>query len=172
MVVRKKIIIDGYNLIKANPAIFSKMSTLELQRMHLLKLLSSAPILQGHEVTVVFDGQSDSQQTRLQKKNWIRIIFSGKDLEADEVVQKLIRQQATREKLEIVSSDRKIQRTASDHQVMTISSQEFWKMLQPHPAKVVKSPDDEINPEQNLSKKELQEWLKIFRHRQNSVDKD
>ncbi len=172
MMVRKKIIIDGYNLIKANPAIFSKMPTLELQRVHLLKLLSSAPVLQGHEVTVVFDGQSDSQQTQLQKKNWIRIVFSGKDLEADEVVQKMIRQQAAKEKMEIVSSDQKIQRTARDHQVMAVSSQEFWKVLQQDPTKVVKSPDDQINPEQNLSKKELEEWLKIFRHRQDSADKD
>lgn len=171
MKVRKKIIIDGYNLIKANPIIFSKMSTLERQRTHLLKLLSSAPVLQGHEVTVVFDGQSDSQHMQLLKKNWIHIVFSGKKLEADEVIQKMIRQQATKEKMEIVSSDQKIQRTARDHQVMAVSSQEFWKVLQQHPVKAVKSPND-LNSEQNLSKKELEEWLKIFRHRQDSADKD
>lgn len=172
MIVRKKIIIDGYNLIKANPTIFNRMHTLELQREHLLRLLSSAPVLQGHEVTVVFDGQLDSQQPPLQKKDRIRIVFSGRDLEADVVIQKLIRQKAAQEKMEIVSSDQKIQGTARDHQVIAISSQEFWKMLHQHPARVDKFKKNEIKSEQDLSKKEFKEWLKIFRNKQDAAEND
>jgi predicted RNA-binding protein with PIN domain len=169
---RKKIIIDGYNLIKANPDIFSRMTGLESQRRHLQKILQSAPALHGQEILIVFDGASGYNLPRSEKKNRMQVIFSGKAQEADEVIQNLIRKKAPSNELLIVSSDQAIQNTAKDHQAASITSREFWKSLLGIPVETSRTSSDDISADRHLSEKEVQDWLKIFKDRDKSRHED
>ena len=168
----KKIIIDGYNLIKANPDIFSKMSDLESQRTHLLKILQSAPALLAQEILLVFDGTSSHSFPGTETKGRIQIIFSGKNQEADEVIQNLIRKNAASQKIQVISSDRSIRNTASDHRVSTITSHEFWRILLGSDPKTRQATNDNSSSNRQLSDNEVQEWLKLFQKREESDNED
>ncbi|OGB68510.1 MAG: hypothetical protein A2Y94_14085 [Caldithrix sp. RBG_13_44_9] len=168
----KKIIIDGYNLIKANPDIFSKMPDLESQRHHLLKILQSAPVLHGKEILVVFDGTTGQNFPPAEKKGRIQLIFSGKTQEADEVIQKLIRKNASSQMMQIISSDRSIKNTAKDHRVSTMTSQEFWKSLLGNHIKTSRAVNEDSSSNRHLSDNEIQEWLKLFQNREESRHED
>jgi predicted RNA-binding protein with PIN domain len=164
----KIIIIDGYNLIKANPDIFSRMIDLESQRLHLQKILRSAPALYGQEILIVFDGTSDYNLPQAEKKSRMQVIFSGKAKEADEVIQDLIRKRAPSNELLIVSSDQAIQNTAKDHRVASITSREFWKSLLGTQVETSRTSEDSMSADRQLSEKEVQDWLKIFKDRDKS----
>jgi predicted RNA-binding protein with PIN domain len=168
----KKIIIDGYNLIKANPDLFSKMSDLESQRTHILKILQSAPALLGQDILLVFDGTSGHNFPAAEKKGRIQFIFSGKNREADEVIQNLIRKNAAGQKMLVISSDHSIRNTARDHRVSAITSQEFWKTLLGSDPKTRPATNESSSSNRQLSDNEVQEWLKLFQKREKSGNED
>ena len=158
----KIIIIDGYNLIEATPEQFKKMPTLENRRNHLLKMIQSTPQLKNITVYVIFDGKSSERNHLKYRQKNISIIFSGKEQDADAVIQKMIRQNASRKSLHIISSDREIQHTARDHHARISSSQEFWKQLRDKRPVQTNLNKSVSGGEKELNKSEVQEWLDIF----------
>jgi predicted RNA-binding protein with PIN domain len=97
------------------------------------------------------------------RRNNIQIIFSGNQQEADAVIQKMIRQDASQNSIHIVSSDREIQNTARDHHARISSSQEFWRELRGQKSEQTSSNESESVRKEQLSKSEVQEWLDIFK---------
>jgi predicted RNA-binding protein with PIN domain len=168
----KKIIIDGYNLIKANPDLFSKMSDLESQRTHLLKILQSAPTLLGQDILLVFDGTAVHNFPASEKRGRIQFIFSGRNQEADEVIQNLIRKNAASQKMLVISSDHSIRNTARDHRVAAITSQEFWKTLLGNDPKISQAINHSSSINRQLSDNEVQEWLRLFQKRKEYGNED
>ena len=169
---KKKIIIDGYNLIKSHEVSFPKLISLESQRDHLLKVLNSSPALHSKNVIVVFDGSQLGITSGGFKHQQIRVIFSGKNKLADDVIQEMIRRDLHPEQLSIVTSDRTIQFTAKDHGAETIESPAFWKKI--HNQHSAKKNKQSILSEKdkNLSDKEVQEWMQIFKNRNVEDDEN
>jgi len=87
---RQNLVIDGYNLIEAAPEMFAKMPNLESRRDHLLKLLISTPRLRDSSITVVFDGKLPIGKPKKGSFRGIRVIFSGDQQEADQIIQQAI----------------------------------------------------------------------------------
>lgn len=161
----KKILIDGYNVIKAPRVGFPGFSSLELQREHLIKVLKSHPQLRGSQTMVVFDSRENIPPSRTQKYGKLTIIFAPPDKSADEVIQHFVRRSSQPGDVLVVTSDRRIQFTAKDHGARAMESHVFWQKLQMRKkSRAVDSaePKEGTTP---LSDREVKEWLSLFRNR-------
>jgi len=168
----KKIIIDGYNLIKSPLISFPDSDSLEAQREHLLRILQSYPALRNRQVTVVFDGGEPFPGPHSYKYGHIQFVFSGPKKQADDVIQRMIRKAPRPAELHIVTSDRRIQFTARDHGAEVTDSPAFWKMLHATPGPTGSEEHTGEKPADRLSDREVKEWLKRFQNRANKENED
>jgi predicted RNA-binding protein with PIN domain len=166
------LIIDGYNVIEAAPELFKKMPALENRRDHLLRMIRSTPYLRNKKIIVVFDGSSPQGTPKKYRHHNIQVIFSGAQQEADQVIQDMIREESPRKSLLIISSDHEIQNTARDHNTQTSSSQAFWQQSRPRRSNQNKSHNTDYSKEKDLSQREVQEWLQIFKEGQQGNDEN
>ncbi|MBU0490939.1 MAG: NYN domain-containing protein [Chloroflexi bacterium] len=85
---RRRVIVDGYNVIKQDPDLSElEKRGLALARQGLLARLRSHRFLRGDEIIVVFDG--DRERPTVRDEGGIRIIFSQADEPADQVILEL-----------------------------------------------------------------------------------
>ncbi|HFE65606.1 MAG TPA: hypothetical protein ENK14_14495 [Caldithrix sp.] len=166
----KKILIDGYNVIKAPRVRFPGFSSLELQREHLIKVLKSNPQLQRSQTTVVFDSRIYIPPSRTQKHGNLTVIFTPLNKSADEVIQQLVRQSSQPGKILVVTSDRSIQFTAKDHGARAMESHVFWQKLQTRKKNRSVGRGEPQEGATPLSDREVKEWLSLFRSRGGEND--
>jgi len=118
------VIIDGYNLL---PNIAVKGDTFEKQRLSLIAELQEFVFVNPSTVIAVFDGHKNPSMHRGNETHGkIRVVYSAKDETADDVIEAMIagRKLKAKEYL-IVSSDRRLQNYAQEHDIRWMSSQKF-----------------------------------------------
>jgi len=87
-VPRRRVIVDGYNVIKQDPDLGRlERRGLETARQALLARLRSHPFLRGDEIIVVFDGDRD--RATVEEIGSIRVVFSKADETADLAILRL-----------------------------------------------------------------------------------
>jgi predicted RNA-binding protein with PIN domain len=166
----KILIIDGYNVIHAEPHRFQKMTRLESRRAHLVRIIKSATTLQYDKIIIVFDGREVKQPALNESEGKVIVRYSSANREADDVIQQYIREKSHHSELEIVSSDNKIRNAARDHTLTVISSQQFWQKLSPKSQKKQTASEALSPTDRQLSNKEVQEWVKLFKNRSETDD--
>ncbi len=155
-------LIDGYNLIRKNPAAFSSMNSLEKKREHLIKLLRSDPELKKSEITVVFDGTPAEFPREKLRTSRIRILFSAKPEEADDIIRDIVRKKATGGNLIVVSSDRVIQNSATVHGASVMNSENFWRKIGKKKTKGASIQEGTAFQDRELSEREVKKWMELF----------
>ncbi len=169
MISSKKIIIDGYNLIKRVGGVFSGLPSLEAQRNHLLRLLASSSSLSGISIVLVFDSSWEGLPNPPVVYRNIKIVFSQNNKKADEIIQQFIRRSSSPGQLLIVTSDREIQYTALDHGARIMGSQDFWKQIQ---RPVSRKASASSLPDRELTDREIKDWLKLFNQKDQGEEND
>lgn len=164
----KQIIIDGYNLIKSVSEFTCKTVQLSAQREHLIRLLISSPFLHNKKIVIVFDGGDVKSSLHLQKYHNIKLVYSGNQTKADDIIQEMIRSSNNVNNLIIVSNDKEIQFTAKSHGATHIDSHIFWNKIR-NVAKQKSSHSQKFEyNNRELTDKEVQKWLKIFTDRKSN----
>jgi predicted RNA-binding protein with PIN domain len=107
--VGREILVDGYNVIKRDPAFHAlHMKNLGAARDALVRQLISKYRHTPHHVTVVFDGDGPREQTIHEQR--VRIIFSVRGQTADCVISRLAAQaRAQGKEVELYSDDLEVQ---------------------------------------------------------------
>ena len=84
----RHIIVDGYNVIRADPRLQSfERTSLELARETLARTLASSPRLVNDDILVVFDGRFGSRShVHLQRMGRIQLLYSARGQTADDVI--------------------------------------------------------------------------------------
>lgn len=103
----RHIIIDGYNVIRADPR-FQSLERVSLERARdvLVQTLASAPRLANDRVTVVFDGRNGTRaHTHAQRRGRIDILYSGRGETADTVIVSQARRLAGTARVVVVTND-------------------------------------------------------------------
>lgn len=103
----RHIIVDGYNVIRADPRLqsFERVS-LEHAREVLVRTLASSPRLVNDQVTVVFDGIGGTRQhVQSQRMGRILILYSARGQTADDVIVTHAQNQSSQAKVIVVSND-------------------------------------------------------------------
>ena len=120
-----RILIDGYNLIAALPALRSFFpNDLERARKELCDLLARYKKARAHDITVVYDGQGGpwggNESVRVKG---IKEIFTAKGVKADDVIIRMARENP--EAMVVVTQDREIELQCSKAGVAVLAPAEF-----------------------------------------------
>jgi len=118
------LLIDGYNLLK-NGAHSGHISS-NARRNFIIRLNNYSKI-KNHEVVLVFDGGDMGYPTR-ETIGKILVVYSGYKSSADHVIKDYILKYKGKDVL-VVSSDRELRKYAQEHNLTSISSQDFSFML-------------------------------------------
>lgn len=176
-----RLLIDGYNVLHQS-GLLGKGSGgvwLERGRKKLLDLLRESlepsMLLATH---IVFDAYSSSSiTTEITSYQEIKVHFSLGYENADELIEKLIREHHAPKSLTVVSSDHRIQRCAKAHRCRIFESAAWLDELPQRQrrskdaARIIETPREQT-ASQGLSNYEVQLWLKEFGIAENSNAKD
>lgn len=173
-----RLLIDGYNVLHQS-GLLGKGSGgvwLERGRKKLLDLLRESlepsALLATH---IVFDAYSSSSiSTEITSYQELKVHFSLGYENADELIEKLIREHHAPKSLTVVSSDHRIQRCAKAHRCRIYDSSVWLDELpqrqtrKSDTSRNIETPREQVTA-QGLSNYEVQLWLKEFGITENAV---
>jgi predicted RNA-binding protein with PIN domain len=124
-----RIVIDGYNLLKAMPECRAlEVLDPEQAREHLIALLGRYRWLKGHQVAVVFDGWLGGHLLpRRSHTRGVQLIYSQRGEQADDVIRRMAPQVAHQGV--VVTSDRLLARHMERVGAEVIGSGEFGERV-------------------------------------------
>jgi uncharacterized protein len=171
-----RILIDGYNLLFE--AGFEGRGRgpgwLDRARKRLIKFLESKlPTADASKTLIVFDASGPAQGTLLDLADiainnpptdgGIQVVFADPSEEADDLLERLIRQHSAPKSLTVVSSDHRILKRAIARRCNAMDSSAFLTLLEN--GNLVESAGDGEDPPPNeaiLDQNEVQRWLSEF----------
>lgn len=155
--MKRRIIIDGYNLIYQIPELRRQLERdLEGARERLLDSLSLFSVKKQAEYTVVFDGNGQDQPESKNRRG-LKVVFSKPPQKADPLIKRMLSEKKHNEDMIVVTSDLDICNYARICGVKVETSQKFALDM-------IAKPDTEIEKKfnHNLSHTEVDEWMELF----------
>ena len=152
-------IIDGYNLLWAVQKLNEQLEPVsDVQLCHIIALYLK---LVGERGQIVFDGIGPPDKTGFGNINNLEVIFAGRDVEADTIIEDKINASTAPKNLTIVSSDRELRQAARTRRAVSVKSEEFWTDVQKQLTRKAKTrePQEKFR---GISEGETKQWLKIF----------
>jgi predicted RNA-binding protein with PIN domain len=103
----RHIIVDGYNVIRADPRLQSfERTSLELARETLARTLASSPRLVNDDIVVVFDGRFGSRShVHAQRMGRVQLVYSARGQTADDVIVQQARALGPHGRVIVVTND-------------------------------------------------------------------
>ena len=103
----KRLIIDGNNLIHADPELAGEARrSFDHARLLLVRKLDElAGAMDCEQITVVFDGRGVSAQWECRSPH-VRVLFCPEGFTADSVIERLVHADEDRSRVQVVTSDR------------------------------------------------------------------
>ena len=160
----KKLLIDGYNLLRCRSCDIGDDLPLETQRDKLIQQVEHFSARQGYHTTLVFDNRVNP--ANLQRPSpALRVEYGPPGKEADDVIRQKVRRARSNRQLTVVTSDRAIHATARDHGATVIDSDSFFRMM----VAGTPSPDQDNAPKAqadkyhtDLDELEVDYWKRLF----------
>jgi hypothetical protein len=151
-------LIDGYNLLRA---VQKQLEQAEFAEAELCLLLREFLRRVRQRGTIVFDGIGPPHKERLQGAGSLQIIFSGRDVEADTVIERLIAENTAPKRLAVVSSDRRILSAAKRRKCPGVKVLDFWRQvcLTVEKETPIREPQEK---QRGISSAETELWLQEF----------
>ncbi len=166
---RGDLVIDGYNVLHA--AGLARRSygpgDFERARRALLRLISQQLSPRERErTTVVFDaGDRTLSPSPPQLVDDLLVIYADQERDADEAIERLIRENSAPRRLCVVSSDHRLQKAARRRRARFVDSEEFLRRLaRRHTPGERRRHQVEPSAKQTgrLSPGEVEAWLRVF----------
>lgn len=150
------IVVDGYNLILRTPALKpGDGRTLREAREKLVNLLAWAVGMGEARFLVVFDGTAERGHDR--RSGRVEVRFSHPPEKADDLIRRIVEEQVERvERLTVVTADLEVARHARAMGADVALADLFL-------ASVLAPGSSGAEKPTTLTRKELEEWAKIFR---------
>lgn len=157
---KQKIIIDGYNLMHADPEIKNLIEQdLEEARGELIDLLEKYLRTRQVQMTLVFDGRGRMMDAESRKLGVFQIVFSPSYQSADEFIITSIREAANpREYMVVTSDNADIGRAARAAGASVVPSDEFARRLRKRGSPAARNGEKPQPGEEDLSY-----WLEQFK---------
>jgi len=128
--MKKIVIVDGYNVIRRNTSL--ERSSLIAAREALAGAIAAFLVRRKifDEAVIVFDGKGEAVSTeRYAASQRIRIVFSDRKADADEVIRSLMRRSCGAARITAVSDDTSVTNGARALGADVLSTGEFVRML-------------------------------------------
>ena len=152
------ILIDGYNLLWA---VKQTGQTGLPDDVELCRILGRYLKQIGQSGEIIFDGIGPPDKTGFDNITNLEVFFSGRNSDADTVIEDKIKANSAPKSLLVVSSDRRLRDAAHSRKAASVKSQVFWNDVQKELSKKEKL-DEPTQKQQGLTEGETQQWLKLF----------
>ncbi len=152
-------IIDGYNLLRTIEnldELFEPLSDVQLCR-NLSRYLQFV----GDDGEIVFDGIGPPDKSGFDGLNNLEVIFSGRETDADSVIESKITASTAPRRLTVVSSDRRIRRAASCRKAVACKSDVFWTVVEKELTRK-RPPKEPKGKRWGLTDGETEQWMDVF----------
>ena len=152
------LLIDGHNLIGANvfPDIRLSDENDEAKLVARLKIWQSRA--RGTTMTVIFDRGIPGGIDVKMGSGGVQVIFAADPVQADDLIRRRLRK--AKKGLTLVTQDEALLREAAVYGVTTWRGEEFAQRMRP---KIADVPEEGTEPNVQLSKAEVEEWLALFK---------
>jgi predicted RNA-binding protein with PIN domain len=152
------ILIDGYNLLRA---VQKMQEQPDLVDADMCAVICEYLRRMGDIGTIVFDGIGPPNKERLMGLHHLQVIFSGRNIEADAIIEQHIHDNTAPKRLIVVSSDRRIRTAAKRRKCIDVPAGDFWMQVCHTVEKQLPVPEPR-GKRQGISDSETQQWLKVF----------
>ncbi|MCR4437938.1 MAG: NYN domain-containing protein [bacterium] len=157
---RQKVIVDGYNVIHAVPALAARLNQdLGSARVALLQRLCAYVSKRHLELVVVFDGAEVHPVEERAAPPGVRVLFSRPPQTADSLIEHLLLSEAHPRSVTLVSGDRHLVGVARERGATVLSPAQFFKRMDNRP-RGEDFADQKFGRE--LTEEEMAEWLALF----------
>lgn len=147
------LLIDGYNLLHAT----MPPSLAGLDELGLCRVLARSTFA-SERTTIVCDGKP-KPHAPAGAFHGVRLVYSGPDRTADDVIIDLIERDTAPRRLIVVSSDRAIQAAARRRRANAVTADEFVNMLSHSRPDASPGP---VRPRGPLTDDQVRRWLREF----------
>jgi len=111
---------------------------------------------------IIFDGIGPPDKTGFESTGPLEVIFSGRDRDADTVIENKIIANTAPKRLTVVSSDRRIRIAAKKRKAIAVKSEDFWRNVIKCLNKKKRSSPEPKEKRIGISETETDLWLKTF----------
>jgi predicted RNA-binding protein with PIN domain len=133
------LLIDGYNLLHCSPFGRRRYGPGQFQRCRqqmVDELNRRLDARTAARAVIVFDGQTSADSQPVEQASGppgpqrMRVIYSGSGVEADAVIEELLRRHPAPQHVIVVSDDRRLQSAATRRGARYVKSSEFWSSIE------------------------------------------
>ena|SRR5579875_1724338 len=149
----RHVLVDGYNVIRADPRLQSlERTSLEHARQVLVQTLAGAPRLAHDRVLVIFDGR-DGYRTHINahRMGRIEVLYSARGQLADEVIIDQANQLAGRGSVVVVTNDLDVRRRCAAAGCEVTGSENLLRQIPGQPARRARPEEDDDDRKPTLS---------------------
>jgi predicted RNA-binding protein with PIN domain len=154
------LIVDGYNLLRAVQNLLEQSS--DISDVQLCRLIDEYLYRTKKRGQIVFDGVGPRDKTGFNNLRNLEVVFSGTNHEADDVIEKLIRENSAPRNLIVVSSDRRIKTAANKRKATAADCVDFWTEVIKQLEKKKKRQAEPQGKFYGISEAETEYWLREF----------
>jgi predicted RNA-binding protein with PIN domain len=160
-----RFLIDGYNLLYALGLPVGPLGPHGLQRARgrFLELLTDALKYRTATATVVFDAQHPPPGSHSEEHlGPVHVLYAIHHKEADELIEELIRRDASPRQLSVVSDDHRVQRAAARRRCRSLSCEAFLDWLESKRKDEHRRNPADQESRATQSQEEKDHWVKEF----------
>ncbi len=110
---------------------------------------------------IIFDGIGPPDKTGLNDASRLDVIFTGRDIDADSVIEYKIAYCRSPRKLVVVSSDRRVRNAARKGKATSIASEQFWPVVEKEITRK-RPPKEPGAKRRGLTESETEQWMEFF----------
>lgn len=154
------LIVDGYNLLRAVQNLSEQ--TAEITDAQVCHILNRYLGIIKNKGAIIFDGIGPRDKSVFNNLANLEIVFSGRNKEADDVIEKLVLKNSAPKSLTIVSSDRRIKAAANRRKSTAVNSIDFWLDMLKTIDKKAKKKSEPPEKYFGISESETEYWLRLF----------
>jgi hypothetical protein len=153
----QKLILDGYNLIHADPELKKiSRSSLESARGRLVKRLTGYIEAKNVQLTVVFDGHGGITDVDVEIPGRLQLLYSAAGQSADDVILEILESSSNPREYVVVTSDMAdIGRAAGAMGVSVVPSPEFLSRIERRRGDAGGEPEESVTDD-------VEYWLRQF----------
>lgn len=153
-------LIDGYNLLRSVQKLEEFAGLTDVQLCRAISDYLHCVRDHGH---IVFDGVGPPDKSAFGGIPSLEVYFSGPSCEADDIIETKITDNTAPKSLVVVSSDRRLRKSAAKRKAVGVASEFFWQNLLAQLEKQANRPAPEPTEKRHgLTERETDVWLDEF----------
>jgi len=153
------LLIDGYNLLRSIQKTVDDLHSITDLQMCLI--IDRYCALKGEKGRIIFDGIGPKDKSGFDSVRNLEVFFTGAGVEADKVIEDMIRSNTAPKSLSVVSGDLRIKKAAKARKAVPVKSEVFWERIEKFLSRSLR-PREPKEKRAGISEGETEQWMRFF----------